>query len=118
MAIVALAWLLLGVPSTLAQLDYHGRTMAEWENDLTESVTEVRRRAARALAHFGARAVPTLVQALEDREPSVRSAAIRALGRIGPEARDALPALVRATEDENDSVREAAAKTLGRIRGN
>jgi HEAT repeat protein len=86
--------------------------MAQWENDLGEPSPEVRRRAALALAHFRAEAVPALVQALDDEDFSVRAAATRALGEIGPEARDALPALLNALNDENAAVREAAKRAL------
>jgi HEAT repeat protein len=40
-------------------------------------------------------AVPALIKALGDREAGVRQAAARALGAVGPGARDALPALAR-----------------------
>jgi HEAT repeat protein len=82
-----------------------------------EPVPEVRRRAALALAHFGAEAVPTLVQALADQDGSVRAAASRALGEIGPAASDALPALVNAVDDPSAAVQEAAMRALEQIRG-
>jgi HEAT repeat protein len=117
-AVAGLAWLLLGAASPVqAQVDYLGRPMAEWESDLHEAVPEVRRRAALALAHFGALAVPALVEALDDQDFTVRAAASRALGEIGPAASDALPALVNALDDEAQGVREAAERALEQVRG-
>lgn len=116
-AVPGLVWLLLCAPPVLAQLEYHGRAMAQWEGDLSQPVPEVRRRAALALAHFGADAVPVLVQALDDEDFSVRAAASRALGEIGPAASAALPALVNAMDDENTAVRKAAERALGQVRG-
>lgn len=116
-AVPGLVWLLLHASPVLAQRDYHGRSMAEWGNDLAEPIPEVRRRAALALAHFGAEAVPVLVRALDDGDFSVRAAASRALGAIGPAASDALPALVNAMHDPDAAVREAAGRALKQIRG-
>jgi HEAT repeat protein len=44
-------------------------------------------------------AVPALIIALEDEDVGVRRNAARALGQIGPEAREAVPALMRALRD-------------------
>ena len=118
MAIVALAWLLLGVPSALAQRDYHGRTMAEWENDLVESVTEVRRQGPSRTGSLRRRGRPRPGRGAPGSGAKRPLGCNPGAGQIGPEARDALPALVRATEDEDESVREASAKALERVRGN
>ena len=59
--------------------------------------------------------IPALIRALEDEDPDVRSAAVVALGEIGPGAADAVPALLLALEDEDPGVRSAAANALEQI---
>ena len=70
----------------------------------------VRRRARNDLVAVGPLALSALTQALEDRNPHVRSEAARALGRI----RDAVvaDALVKRLEDDNLEVRWTAAEGL------
>lgn len=64
-----------------------GRTLAQWQGDLESSGSVGRRAdATRALARFGPRAVPALIEALKDPHPGVRSAAAAALGSMGPAA--------------------------------
>ncbi len=58
--------------------------------------------------------MPALAQALGDREPGVRQAAVKALGAIGPEARAALPTLIRALRRGSWPEAEEAVR---RIRG-
>ncbi len=52
---------------------------------------------------------------LESGDFTVRRCAARALGRIGPKAKNAVPALLRALEDSEPTVRDAAKVALGRI---
>jgi HEAT repeat protein len=67
-------------------------------NDLHNGTTpEVRRESALALGRIGPdakEAVPTLIQALRDKDSSVRQAANLALEGMGPAAEAAAPALV------------------------
>jgi HEAT repeat protein len=114
---LALAWLLVPEPSSGQAVNYLGRALAEWQSDLEEPVPEVRRRAARALGHFGPEAVPALSQALRDDDVSVRIAAARALARMGPAAKEAVPVLMHALKDGNDTVRSEAAQALRMIEG-
>ncbi|MCZ6840669.1 MAG: HEAT repeat domain-containing protein, partial [Alphaproteobacteria bacterium] len=58
-------------------------------------------------------ATPKLAVLLSDPERRVRRAALKALGRIGPEARAALPAILATTRDQSAYVRQAAVLTLG-----
>ncbi len=69
--------------------------------------------AAQALSHIGAPAVPGLVKALAGGDPHIRAAAARALGWIGPDAKEAAPALIE-TLGKNPAVpvRVAAAAAL------
>jgi HEAT repeat protein len=59
--------------------------------------------------------IPALIETLDDREASVRSAAVLALLKIGPEAGEAVPALRKALYDKDAKVRTYAAKALERI---
>jgi HEAT repeat protein len=45
----------------------------------------------------------------------VRVGAARALGEVGPAAKEAVPALIAALKGMDDGVRESAASALGRI---
>jgi HEAT repeat protein len=65
---------------------------------------------------MGVEGVNPLIKALEDKSPTVRRAAARALGRLGSDAKAAEPALVDAVSDSKEEVRDAAAKALRRIR--
>lgn len=63
---------------------------------------------------YKAKAVSCLSNALlTDLDPSVRSSAAEALGKIGSE--EAVPALVQALNDVSTPVRQKAAEALGRI---
>jgi HEAT repeat protein len=60
-------------------------------------------------------AVPTLTSLLSDRRPPVRALAAKALGGIGPAARDAERALRQCLRDPEASVRKAARNALRQI---
>jgi HEAT repeat protein len=81
--------------------------------------TAVRLHAIRALGERGPKsaraAVPALSEALRDSDAFVRRDAARALGQIGPAARDAAAALRLAAKDRNPQVRKAAAEALQEI---
>ncbi len=94
---------------------WQGRTLAQWEADLREPAPRARTAAVAALGFFGAPAVPALAGALRDADAQVRVGAARALGQIGPGARDAVTALVQALRDGEARVRFDAAVALGRI---
>ena len=59
--------------------------------------------------------VAILVEALRERDGSVRAKAARALGGIGPAAREAIPVLLDALHDREAHVRWDAARALGQI---
>ena len=60
-------------------------------------------------------AVPALTALLAKKNASLRQAAARALGQIGPQANSAVPALVELLKDKEVLLRWAAAKALGQI---
>jgi len=62
-----------------------------------------------------AKAVPGLIEALRDENPSVRDAAAMALREMGPEAKAAIPALAQLLRDEDGYLRVTAAHTLDRM---
>jgi HEAT repeat protein len=68
-----------------------------------------------ALARFGPRAVPALLQALESGDAPTREKAARTLSGIGDAAAPAVPALSEALHDDSLEVRLAAAKAMWNI---
>lgn len=81
---------------------------------LRDSDTWARNRACYSLGEIGdARAVPHLIEKLDDAEGDVREAAGSALGVIGgPAAKDAIPQLREQLEDSHKEAREAAREAL------
>jgi hypothetical protein len=73
----------------------------------------VRYASARALEHLGPKAegaIPDLIEALDDADPSVREAVSGALQQVGPKA---LPALLAASKDPHVNIRASAINLLG-----
>lgn len=65
-----------------------------------------------------AKAVPLLVQGLQDAEAKFRYGAVMGLKRFGPAAKDAIPALQKAQKEDKDPlVRETAQEALKAIGG-
>jgi uncharacterized protein (TIGR03067 family) len=64
---------------------------------------------------FDADVVPALIGALDDKQPAVRRLAARALGRVGPPAKEAVPALCGSLKDAEAPVRQAAVAALVRL---
>jgi len=77
---------------------------------LSSKTDEVRVKARHSLVTKGKAAVPSLVEALKNRDELVRWEAAKALGEIG--APEAAPFLVKALEDEEFDVRWLAAMGL------
>lgn len=87
---------------------------------LTNEDAEVRKEALRSLGKLQARAsldpsfvVPALLEALGDRDASVRAIATTYLGIIHKDPEAAVPALTEMLKDEDAEVRTAAATALG-----
>jgi HEAT repeat protein len=67
------------------------------------------------LGRIGAKAIPPVLELLEDENPAIRLCAIRVLRWMKEEATDALPSLIKLLEDEDRDVRLKAIETIGRI---
>ncbi len=74
---------------------------------------QVREEAAEVLTSIGQDALPDLVRACNDPDPSVRAKALRSLGDIGDES--ALPTLLGGLADDDEEVRTVAARALGKM---
>jgi HEAT repeat protein len=96
-----------------------GRTLSEWVAELKGAAPQTRNAAAYEISGMGpaaAAAVPALIEALDDPEPTVRFPVTVALGEIGPAAKAAVPKLKQMMEEEiNDEIAAAARRALRRI---
>jgi HEAT repeat protein len=97
------------------------KSLGQWTKELSHGTGPERRSAAFALGKLGAdaaAAVPRLVLALDDADPTVVDAAAFALGEIGPAARDAVPSLVTILADPkaDPRVRRSAAFAIGGVK--
>ncbi len=68
-----------------------------------------------SLDHHDGRYIPYALEKLRSTDPEIRQAAIRGLGRIGPDASSALPDLLIALHDPSSSIAAEAAWALGKI---
>jgi hypothetical protein len=97
-----------------------GRHLSEWVADLKAQAPQVRNAAAYEISGLGAAAapaVPALIEALDDSEPSVRFPVTVALGEIGPAAAAAVPKLKQMMDEErNDEVAAAAKRAIRKIK--
>jgi HEAT repeat protein len=97
----------------------HGQTLSEWIKDLKAPAPQSRNAAAYEIAGMGpeaVRAVPALIEALDDPSPVVRFPVTVALGEIGPGAKAAVPRLLQMMEEEiNDEIAASARRALKRI---
>jgi HEAT repeat protein len=96
-----------------------GRTLSQWILDLKAPAPQTRNAAAYEIAGMGpdaVRAVPALIEALDDPSPVVRFPATVALLEIGPGAKAAVPKLQQMIEEEiNDEIAASARRALKRI---
>jgi HEAT repeat protein len=97
-----------------------GKTLSEWVADLKDGTApQTRNAAAYEISGMGpdaAAAVPALIKALDDPEPTVRFPVLVALGEIGPAAKAAVPKLKQMMDEEiNDEIAAAAKRAIKRI---
>jgi HEAT repeat protein len=113
-ASAAIAVLSDGVPAQTAPDKHVARALAEWtegtEQGRLRSLARLGRRGERALC-----AVPLLIDAVRDRNATVRCEAARDLSQIGPAAHAAVPALCSLLRDLDPRVRDAAGEALGSL---
>jgi len=97
----------------------NGRTLSEWIMDLKGRAPQTRNAAAYEIAGMGpaaVRAVPALIEALDDPSPVVRFPVTVALLEIGPGAKAAVPRLQQMIEEEiNDEIAASARRALRHI---
>jgi HEAT repeat protein len=97
----------------------NGRTLSQWIMDLKALAPQSRNAAAYEIAGMGpdaVRAVPALIEALDDPSPVVRYPVTIALLEIGPAAKAAVPRLQQMIEEEiNDEIAASARRALKRI---
>lgn len=98
-----------------------GRPLSAYLVDLAEAAAPyTSNNAAYSIARMGPAAksaVPALIKALKDPEPTVRFPVCIALREIGPDAIEAVPALKEALEDRNEDVAAMARRALMKITG-
>ena len=82
---------------------------------LQDENRSVRATAAWALENIGTDAVPALIQALQNPDANVRGSAAGALGSIGEGSEDVVPALTQTLKDPDSHVRHSAAEALQSI---
>jgi HEAT repeat protein len=103
----------------VSQPTSHGQTLTEWIKDLKALAPQSRNAAAYEIAGMGpeaVRAVPALIEALDDPSPVVRFPVTVALGEIGPGAKAAVPRLRQMVEEEiNDEIAASARRAIRRI---
>jgi HEAT repeat protein len=81
-----------------------------------DSAASVRQSALRTLGTLGPDALPHILAALEDKDPTVQNAALKALSQVGPEAGRAVAAVRRlAATALTPAVRTAAVQALAKI---
>ncbi|MBI3407343.1 MAG: HEAT repeat domain-containing protein [Planctomycetes bacterium] len=99
-----------------------GKSPSHWLDALKSPDPQLRKTAATKLGNVGAlepRAVPALINALNDTDAAVRAEAILALVKFGPDARDAVAPLIELQQrDESEHVRGYAAKALAKLKAN
>jgi HEAT repeat protein len=97
----------------------NGRTLSQWIMDLKALAPQSRNAAAYEIAGMGpdaVRAVPALIEALDDPSPVVRYPVTIALLEIGPAAKAAVPRLQQMIDEEiNDEIAASARRALKRI---
>lgn len=101
-----------------------------WADDITSLLKDLKSKnagtriaAAREVGRIGAvraadakEAVPVLLNMVKkDKEANSRKAAIDALGRIDPDAKETVPVLLDALRDKDAGVRQSAATALGQF---
>jgi HEAT repeat protein len=117
--LIATAAMAQATPVKVKEPISNGRTLSQWIMDLKGRAPQTRNAAAYEIAGMGpaaVRAVPALIEALDDPSPVVRFPVTVALLEIGPGAKAAVPRLQQMIEEEiNDEIAASARRALKRI---
>ena len=98
-------------PADLQSTDYYIEQLKDEDPNNDED-------ANKGLKKIGEAAVEPLVKELQDsQEPKIRDAMVKALGEIGPKAKQAVIPLRNVLRTDGDEVRASAASSLGEIGG-
>jgi HEAT repeat protein len=100
---------------TLGETGAEGKVVELLCTALEDKDVSVRLAAEEALARGGKDMVPQLIEGLKDKRPRVRAGVARALGLIGPDAKEALKPLAALKDDKDAAVKAAVAEALGAI---
>jgi|SRR5262249_29666632 len=99
-----------------------GKPVAYWVEAVKGPDARLRKTAVFKLGNVGPAdpaVYPTVVAALQDRDPAVRCAAVVAVLKFGDQAQEAEPTLAEMAKRDHDAkVREYATKALARLPGN
>lgn len=112
-----------GVVAARALSEYRGAASSSLPSLLEllrdkSQLTEVRWNAARTSGKIGPAAlsaVPDLIDAMTDKEPTIREHSAEAIGDIGPVAAEGVPALIKVLTDDDPRVRRDAVRSLGNL---
>ena len=98
------------IPALLAALDTR-ELRGRRERDRVQTIM----RSAHALSRIGATAIPPLITALASEDSGVRAGAARALGGMGPAAKDGVPGLIANLGHREGFVRREVVDAFGQI---
>ena len=118
-ALAVLFGCLLGCGGKKEPMTVHGKPISYWVDELKRPDPKARKKAVAALGQVGKAdpaAIPALAGALADADARA-CAAVLALLKIGPDAKEALPALENLRHDREPTIRDHAGKAIARIRG-
>ena len=94
------------------QPEYQGKSLAHWESEATAKKADQRRAAVKALGKIGPDGLPMLMKLLDDKNRRIRASARLAVMKLGPTAAPRLKELLR-HPDKN--VRTRAAELLVQV---
>jgi len=95
--------------------DESQKTMEALASSMKDEGWDLRWRSAVALGEFGTPAIPHLIEALDDPDPTVMRYGAEALGRMGEDAAPAVGSLVALLERDDWRAHDAACIALGQI---
>jgi HEAT repeat protein len=99
----------------MAECDFEGRDFHQWVTQLQDEDDYLRREATAAMERIGPEnkdTVPALTRMVKHPNAEVRWLAVRALGRIGNDAKKAHKEVANAMNDKDRRVRTAAIKAI------